>query len=112
MKKITYKMALIPGFEDTDNNVNGYDFGVPGLAVRKVWGFWQIDHVPSGYKAFSNLHRKRKECVEAARRAQDATPIDWTCGSAVLLGKHLEAAIWHWRNEFLRAGGLQSAKQE
>ena len=104
MKKIEYNQALKPENKNThgmDPSVTGYDFGIPGLAVRKVGGFWQIDHVQSGYRAFSNLHRTRKECVGAALRAQSNGPIDWACDKEVILGKHLEDAIWHWKNEFL-----------
>jgi len=111
MKKIEYKQALNPDSihaKDLDPNVTGYDFGIPGLAVRKVLGHWQLDHIASGYRAFSNLHKTRAECVSAALRAQAISPIDWTVGKETLLGKHHEAIVWHWKNDFL--GHARSAR--
>jgi len=115
MKKITYNQALNPENKSTegmDPSVTGYDFGIPGLAVRKAWGAWQIDHVISGYRAFANYHRTCEACVKAALRAHDITPIDWTVDKETLLGSHLRDAIWHWKNDFLGHGRSENFSNE
>ena len=104
MKKITYKQAINPNAKNRDSipeMVTGYDFGIPGLAVRKVWGTWQIDHVPSGYRAFANLHSTRAACVNAALEANAQMPgIDWTADASVITSAHLRDAIDDWRYVF------------
>jgi len=115
MRKIEYMQAINPDHKNASNvdpNVVGYAFGIPGLAVRKSWGSWQIDHFASGYRAFSNSHRTRKECVNAALLAQAQGPIDWTVDRETLCGSHLSDAIWHWKNAFLgHSRGPQFSKK-
>lgn len=116
MRKIEYKQAVNPNHKDADSipeAVTGYDFGVPGLAVRKVWGMWQIDHIPSGYRVITYHHTTRKECVGCALRAQEQVPgIDWTAGKDALTSKRLADATRDWRDVFERGHVYHATHRE
>jgi len=98
MKRIEYKLAMADG---NGPLVTGYLFGIPGLAVRKAWGCWQIDHVESGYAAHRYNHKTRKECVAAALRADDAFPhINWTKSADVLTSNAMKHDCLEFRAVF------------
>jgi hypothetical protein len=116
MKKIEYKQALNRECKDTDNipvAVTGYDFGVPGLAVRKAWGSWQIDHVPSGYRVITYHHTTRRDCVGCALRAQEQVPgIDWTASKEAITSERLVGVTRDWRDVFERGHVYSATKRE
>jgi len=116
MKKIEYSQAVNPAHEDAENipvAVTGYDFGVPGLAVRKAWGSWQIDHVPSGYRVITYYHTTRRECVGCALRAQEQVPgIDWTASKEAITSERLVGATRDWRDVFERGHVYHSWREK